>query len=400
MHATTADHAGVHRNAPVRRLPRIWLGIAFASLVAGFALTFDPSFDDVASTIVTLVPFVLLPTMALAFIQLPSAGSSTPMIVAAATSVVGWSVLVLDDGRWSILTFALFGLCFALGRAAGIVLAAVVTSVWTFAWAITDGPEWRLLIPVASFGAGVVLWITLVRADDESAELARLVDQLRATQSDLAISEREKGALEERARFAGEIHDTLAQGFTSIVVLSRATRRTADWERGLDTIETVAADNLQAARRLVAAIGPAELEAASLPEALRRQTTTTIGTGTTTHFDVTGTPIPLRGAIEITLLRGLQEALLNVRAHARASVVHITLSYLGDLVVLDVRDDGDGFVHGTTTERGDLTGGQGLRALRHRVEALDGELTIESNAGAGSAISIQLPADLPPEDPS
>lgn len=400
MHTTTAHRAGVHRHAPVRRLPRIWLGIAFASLAAGFALTFDPSFDDATSTIVTLIPFVLLPTMALAFIQLPTTGPSTAMLVAVAMSVAGWSVLVLDDDRWSILTFALFGLCFSIGRTVGIVLAAIVTSVWTFAWAITDGPEWRLLVPVAAFGAGVVLWITLVRADDESAELARLVDQLRATQNDLAASERTKGALEERARFAGEIHDTLAQGFTSIVVLSRATRRTADWERGLDTIESVAADNLQAARRLVAAIGPAELDTASLPEALRRHTATAFGPDTSTHFDVVGTPLPLRGAIEVALLRGLQEALLNVHSHARASLVHVTLSYLGDLVVLDVRDDGDGFVHGTITERGDLTGGQGLRALRHRVEALDGDLTVESAAGAGSVISIQLPADLSNEDTS
>ena len=399
MHATTAHRAGVHRHAPVRRLPRIWLGIAFASLAAGFALTFDPSFDDAASTIVTLVPFLLLPTMAIAYIQLPTTGPSTAMIAAVAVSVAGWSVLVLDDDRWSILTFALFGLCFSIGRIVGIVLAAVVTSVWTVAWAITDGPEWRLLIPIAAFGAGVVLWVTLVRADDESEQLARLVDQLRATRSDLAVSERAKGALEERARFAGEIHDTLAQGFTSIVVLSRATRRTADWERGLDTIETVAADNLQAARRLVAAIGPAELDAASLPEALRRQTIASTGTATTTHFDVVGPPCALRGAVEIALLRGLQEALLNVRAHARATVVHVTLSYLGDRVALDVRDNGDGFVHGTITDRGDLTGGQGLRALRHRVEALDGALTIESDIGAGTVISIQLPADLPSEEP-
>jgi signal transduction histidine kinase len=383
----------------VQRLPRIWLGIAFVSLAAGFALTFDPSFDDVTSTIVTLVPFVLLPTMVIAFKQFPTTGPSTALIVAAATSVVGWSVLVLEDDRWTVLTFALFGLCFSIGRGVGIALAGIVTSVWTFAWATTDGPDWRLLIPVASFGAGVVLWITLVRADDESAELALLVDQLRATQDDLAVSEREKGALEERARFAGEIHDTLAQGFTSIVLLSRASRRTADWETGLETIETVAANNLEAARRLVAAIGPAELEAASLPEALRRQTTT-LGPGTTTHFDVVGTPSPLRGAVEIVLLRGLQEALLNVRTHASASTVHITLSYLGDVVVLDVSDDGDGFSQGTVAERGDLTGGQGLRALRHRVEALDGELTIESNIGGGSVISMQLPADLAPEDSS
>lgn len=397
MHATTTHRSGVQRIAPVRQLPRIWLGIAFASLAAGFALTFDPSFDDAASAIVTLLPFMLLATMAVAFTQIPTLGPSSAMIVAAATSIACWSVLVLDDDRWSILTFALFGLCFSIGRAVGIGLAGVVTAVWTFAWATTDGPEWRLLIPVASFGVAVVLWGALVRADDEGAELADLVDRLRATQSDLAVSEREKGALEERARFAGEIHDTLAQGFTSIVVLSRAARRTEEWERGLDTIEAVATENLQAARRLVAAIGPAELESASLPEALRRQSTTAVGADTTTHFEVVGTPSPLDGSIEIALLRGLQEALLNVRAHARASTVHVTLSYLDDRVALDVGDDGDGFVAGTISERGDLTGGQGLRALRHRVEALSGELAIESNAGSGTVISIQLPTDPAPE---
>ena len=384
----------------MRRLPGIWLGIAFASLAAGSALTFDPSFDDVTSTIVTLLPFILLPTMAVAFTQLPTTGPSTLMLVAVVASVAGWSVLVFDDDRWSILTFALFGLCFSIGRAVGIGLAAVVTSVWTLAWAFTDGPEWRLLIPVAAFGAGVVLAVTLAHADDESAELAVLLERLRAAQRDLAVSEREKGALEERARFAGEVHDTLAQGFTSIVVLTRATRRTADWERGLDTIETVAADNLAAARRLVAAIGPPNWRLHHCPR--RSGARPRPPSGPTRPPTSTSSELRprCRGAVEIALLRGLQEALLNVRVHATASTVHVTLSYMGDLVVLDVRDDGDGFVHGAITERDDLTGGQGLRALRHRVEALDGELTVESDAGNGSVISIRLPSDLAPEDPT
>lgn len=174
MQTTPSNDSTVYRSAPVRQLPRIWLVIAFASLAAGFALTFDPSFDDLGSTVVTLVPFVLLPTMVVAFTQLPTAGPSPALTVAAVASVAAWSILVFDDDRWSILTFALLGLCFSIGGASGVGLAAVVAGVWTLAWALVDGPEWRLLIPVASFGVGVILWMTLVRAEVEGAELIAL----------------------------------------------------------------------------------------------------------------------------------------------------------------------------------------------------------------------------------
>ena len=96
--------------------------------------------------------------------------------------------------------------------------------------------------------------------------------------------------------------------------------------------------------------------------------------------------------VKLPLFRGLQETLLNVGKHAKATSVHVTLSYLGDVVALDVRDDGRGFTDGIVADHGDITGGQGLRALRHRTEVLGGELTIETTSTGGSAVSLQLPA--------
>ncbi len=384
------------RDAPVGRLPRVWSAIAIASVLAGLVLTFDPDFGSPGSTVVTLIPFLLLPIIGVAAINLPERGPSSTLTVTTVMAIVGWAILVVDDDRWSILTFALLGLCFSVEGAIGVVLALAVSGIWTAAW-IDDGVDgWQLLIPLAVFGAGVILWSTLRRAEIESATLAGLVERLESTQADLAAAERERGVLAERARFAGEIHDTLAQGFTSIVVLGRAAQRTGDVSGALTEIESVAEDHLAAARRLVAAIGPADLETLSLPDAMRRQLDRTIDAATMqAHFEVIGDTAHLPAEVEVTLFRGLQETLLNVRKHAAAARVHVTLSYLGDVVALDVRDDGRGFADGALADHGSLTGGQGLRALRHRAQALGGELTVESTSTGGTAVSLQLPAVAP-----
>ncbi len=384
---------GEQRHAPVGQLPRVWSAIAIATVLAGLLLTFDPDFSSLGSTALTLIPFLLLPIIGFAAISLPERGPSSTLTFTTIVAIAGWAILVIHDDRWSILTFALFGLCFSIQRGIGVVLALTVSSIWTAAW-IDDGVDgWQLLIPLAVFGAGVVLWSTLRRAEIESAALAELVERLESTQVELAAAEHERGVLAERARFAGEIHDTLAQGFTSIVVLSRAARRTNDSTDALIEIESVAEDHLAAARRLVAAIGPADLETRSLPDAMRRQLDQTIDPARTkAHFEVSGNTARLPADVEVTLFRGLQETLLNVRKHAEATSVHVTLSYLGAIVALDVRDDGRGFTGGTVTDHGTLTGGQGLRALRHRTEALGGQMTIERNSAGGSAVSLQLPA--------
>ena len=384
-----------HTEAPtaVARLPRVWLVIAFVSLLVGFVLTFDPSFVDARSTVVTLLPFLLLPTIVVAYTRLPVGGSSTAMTVATLASIAAWTVLVIDDERWSALAFAIYGLAFSnRGRRLELPLAGLITVIWMIAATAHDGPDWRVFIPVAALVMGVVAWRTFIRADDETTELARLLDELRATQADLASSERAKGVLEERARVAGEIHDTLAQGFTSIVVLARSAKRTGETEPALDDIESVAADSLQTARRLVAAMGPAELDSVSLPQAIERHLDASAKEDGETHLEVVGTPRSLGGAAEEALLRAVQETVLNARRHGHATSVHVTLSYLDDRAVLDVVDDGSGFEPGEVSDRGDLTGGQGLAAIRHRVGALGGSVEIETESGTGTAISVQIPS--------
>src|SRR5690606_4279845 len=98
------------------------------------------------------------------------------------------------------------------------------------------------------------------------------------------------------------------------------------------------------------------------------------------RVEVTGDPVPLSPALEVALFRVTQEALTNVGKHADASTVGLTLSYLGDVVLLDVRDDGKGMPDGSQSA------GFGLRSMRQRVRSVGGTLEIESTPGDGTAI--------------
>jgi signal transduction histidine kinase len=94
--------------------------------------------------------------------------------------------------------------------------------------------------------------------------------------------------------------------------------------------------------------------------------------------------------IELTLLRGVQESLTNVARHSGARTTAVTLSYMEDIIVLDVQDDGKGFVPGSANG-GDGKSGFGLHGMRERVEALEGSLQVESTPGEGTTISLVLP---------
>jgi signal transduction histidine kinase len=113
-------------------------------------------------------------------------------------------------------------------------------------------------------------------------------------------------------------------------------------------------------------------------------------TGIPASTTVTGEAFGLHPEGEVTLLRSAQEALANVRRHAGASQVQVTLSYLPDLVMLDVRDDGVGMDPAALPRR-HVEGGFGLEAMRQRAERAGGRLTVESTPGEGTAIAVALP---------
>ena len=213
---------------------------------------------------------------------------------------------------------------------------------------------------------------------------------------------RQTGVLRERQRMAHEIHDTLAQGFTSIVMNLEAAEGVipSNLDRAqhhLDQARLTARESLTEARRLVWALRPEALESASLPDALGRlarrwSDESGIWAGVTT----TGTPCALPSEVEAMLFRVAQESLNNARKHAvGASRVLLTLSYMGETVSLDVRDDGAGFdperEFGMTRRDRD-SGGFGLRGMRERVEGEGGILTVESTPGEGSTLTVELPA--------
>lgn len=203
--------------------------------------------------------------------------------------------------------------------------------------------------------------------------------------------------LEERQRLAHEIHDTLAQGFTSIVTNLEAAGGALDRDRAalrhhLNQALGVARESLSEARRLVWALKPEPLEEAPLPEALRRLVARwSSSSGVAAEVFVTGEPGSLAAEAEVALLRVAQEALANVRKHARAGRVAVTLSYIGGRAVLDVRDDGVGFDPAATSP-GSGGDGFGLRSMRERLERAGGALSVESAPGEGTVLSAEVPA--------
>lgn len=255
-----------------------------------------------------------------------------------------------------------------------------------------DGPDGLLVVASPKrwgFSRGRVRAYQAVGAQATLAlENLHLVEQARRS-----------GELGERKRLAHEIHDTLTQGFASIVMNLEAAegsleRDPASARRHLGEARRTARENLAEARRIVRALQPEALEEAPLPEALRRLAEKwSERSSATASVTVTGAPRPLSPEAEVTLLRAAQEALTNIRKHARASRAVLTLSYMEDRVALDIRDDGVGIdpdgMHAVLDEG--RASGFGLKAMRERAERSGGALLVESEPGRGTTLVVELP---------
>ncbi|WP_347349983.1 sensor histidine kinase [Intrasporangium sp.] len=220
------------------------------------------------------------------------------------------------------------------------------------------------------------------------AENARLYDQLLG-------QAHEAGVQAERERFAGEVHDTIAQGLAGVITQLEALERAGSAEerqRHASAARQIARDALAEARRFLAAVGPERLEQARLPDAVRELAAAwAVGTGVATHVEVVGTAAALTADAEVALYRAAQEALTNVAKHAQAARVVVTLSYTDSAILLDVRDDGRGCDAAAPTSGTAF----GLRSMRRRVAALGGQVTLESEPGAGATVSAVIPKQGP-----
>jgi signal transduction histidine kinase len=318
---------------------------------------------------------------------------------------VGWAIWFRLTEFDPIYLFVLTGLypqVFLLPPLPVKILGAFLLTVLA-AWLqvmIIGGLSVNLFFTLAAAAAGIIIALFINAIVDQSQKRQRLIDELETTRSALIVAERHAGIMHERQRLAHEIHDTLAQGFTSIVMHLEAAEAVLPDERSslqshIDQARRTARENLVETRRLLHALQPVILDYASLPEALTQLTARWAEESSiSASASITGTSHNLRPEIEVTLLRTAQEALANVRKHSRASKVTITLSYMDDTVALDVQDNGIGF----DTERlcfyplEQPPGGFGLKALSERIKQLGGKFSLESVPNEGTTIAVALPA--------
>lgn len=250
----------------------------------------------------------------------------------------------------------------------------------------------RIAVQEAEYAAARAA--TIAELERANARLESALEENIGLHAQLLVQAREAGIADERRRLAAEIHDTLAQGLAGIITQLEAATESSDpaAARGhARRAVALARAGLGEARRSVHNLGPGLLEHTALPDALRSTVEEwSAVAGVRAEFTVTGTAEPLHDEVEATLLRIAQEGLANARRHADASRVGVTLSYMGDEVTLDIRDDGRGFDPAALPPR-ERTGGFGLGGMRARAERIAGAVGIESEPGRGTAVSARVP---------
>ncbi|WP_189857511.1 sensor histidine kinase [Streptomyces poonensis] len=314
--------------------------------------------------------------------------------------VTVWAVLVAlaPSFSWCAVPLVYTALRTLPSRAAYVLVGLLTAFVVLAQLRLAPRPDLDLVIGPAAVAA--LATSVFAHMEGQAARQAGLIDDLVRTRRELAATERRAGALAERQRLSMEIHDTLAQSLSSQQMLLQAADLVwdTDPERArahLRTAESVTGHGLAEARRFVHDLAPADLAAAGgVEEALRALAARESGPALTVRFHAEGTSTPLPDRVQAALLRIAQGALANVREHAGARTAAVTLTRLGDEVVLDIADDGRGFVPGARARPAGVRG-HGLPAIRARARQLGGTLTVESAPGDGTVLSVSLPARGP-----
>jgi len=216
--------------------------------------------------------------------------------------------------------------------------------------------------------------------------LARAHEENLALQDQLLEQAHETGIAEERARLSRELHDTVAQGLVGVIrqLENLPTDLAPAARQRVDRAEQTARDCLTEARRAVRALGPHQLQDVDLVDATRAVVENwSLNNDVAAQVRVDGTPAT--GPGDDVVLRVVQESLANVSRHAAATSVTLTLSWLGDELVVDVRDDGIGF------DPAAVVRGRGLDGMGERLSAAGGRLEIESRPGDGTTVVAVLP---------
>lgn len=271
---------------------------------------------------------------------------------------------------------------------------------------VSNDPRLKFRALILSQGIRTILFVPLLLGDEvrgyfsinsqeqrrfpqEEIELAQALAQqatLAWQLTELAAQAQATVVLEERNRMAREIHDTLAQGFTGIVIQLEAAEDTLpaapEAKDHLARARQLARESLAEARRSVWALRPQGLDGGGLPAGLRRLASQLSSGETAVDVTVEGTPSPLPATVEDEALRIAQEAVNNALRHGRASHITLTLAFTPHHLSLTAADDGRGF------DPDQVAAGLGLTGMRERAERAGGELTVNSAPGRGTTITF------------
>lgn len=320
----------------------------------------------------------------------------------AAVVVLWLSALVLaNDFLWVLFPLVFVTLA-VLPRSANLLAAAVLWAAEVVVVAWLHPQHWHIAVAIGP-GIGTVfavaIYVSYRALHREALTQRRIAEELAATQQELAATEHQAGRLEERERLARDIHDTLAQGLSSIVLLARAGRASASTGEAVDvfsTIEDTARDNLAEARRFVRDLTAPSAQA-DLPDAiteiLQRMRRRGSGLGESTEFRANfsgDTHRRLPESVVTAVVRCVQEALNNVAKHAHADHAVVSVAVLGDELTVDIFDDGRGFDPVQTPQRAS-SHGYGLGGIQQRIAALSGTVNIESAPGEGTVVAARIP---------
>ncbi|WP_436847486.1 histidine kinase [Streptomyces aureus] len=422
----------VRRSSPVVAILRLCLYVLLAGLLLLAAVRSGDTAHPTAVVLSVLMTGAVLTAGAVSPAVQRSRRAAALWVAALSAS---WLALVTlsPEGLW--VAFPLYFLQLHLLPVRWALPAVALTAGAAVASFVAHGAPptpGAFIGPLLGAGVAVATVLGYEGLYRESERRRELIEELVATRAELAEAERAAGTLAERERLAREIHDTLAQGLSSIQLLMRAAQRLLPPDSPaaphLEQARATAQDNLAEARRFVRALTPPGLENGSLAAALERlcQSAATAVDTPKVRFSVSGPPAGLPTPYEVALLRIAQSALANALRHADADRVEITLSFMDTSVALDVVDDGTGFTpdggrpaedrtdrnrtNGPTaegpgdqgrdrTDTNPVDGGFGLPAMRSRARSLGGTFTVESAPGQGTAVAVTLPLPASTEPP-
>lgn len=278
-------------------------------------------------------------------------------------------------GRWLVY----------LGIVASFVLPILRYSTWDAA--LMNG----LVILAGIFFSVLVSQMRLneQRARENAERLTRDLEAANRKLAEYATQAEELAATQERNRLARDIHDNLGHYLTIVNVQIEAARVTCESDpvRALDALnkaQETARKGLNSVRESVAALRVSPVENRSLEDAIAELVNESQTAGIASEFHLLGESCPVESKSALALYRAAQEALTNVRKHADASRVDVTLDFTQpDHIRLTVQDDGSGAA--------DTSGGFGLIGIRERVQLLGGELKVETAPGKGFLLEVTVP---------